>query len=636
MDTNQDLDQLIRTLQRELELSKEQLKPLTNELEAVKAQMTALNNKRLELVKKTQEIKHRTDKLPEELKKLEQRREKLQHIKLIRQDFNDKTLTAPWRKENRTDGKGALNHQIEGGIDLAIEGKGYVFDKRGLGKTLTSLVWADLIGTKKLIVVVPNDIASQYVREIKLWAPHRTVFRFFQLKEIERDVMFEVLKSIDEWTIVINYEAWRKDWGIVSKLMSLQAEAIVCDEAHLINKTKNLQWKGVWSLTRMPNHCPACHSSEIMLVPDLKAVSCMNCGNQDAFDPDALYDDKQFKWLSIKNVIVMTGTPILNRPQEFYPLARIVDPDTFNSEREFLYSYCVQTEPGRWSFKYGGLDHLIKRLGPKVLQRDRKSAGIVIPPQDVQIHELEFDAIKYPKQAEAIRQIKHYAQLVLDNEGSVMNITVPLTLILRLRQAIVWPAGIQLVERDIFGREISRKNLEVYESIKMDWAVEMIQQLLGEGERVILFSQFTQPLNVLSKKLNELNINNAVLSGETPGYLRLMIEKDFDPNRCGPNPMFDVLLANYKSGGTGLNLHAATQVIMLDREWNPGKEEQAKGRVDRIGTTRDTTVHIPVVNGTIDDWMNRLIESKQVLTGEFSNAMNLARNLRDALDLGDF
>jgi SNF2 family DNA or RNA helicase len=95
------------------------------------------------------------------------------------------------------------------------------------------------------------------------------------------------------------------------------------------------------------------------------------------------------------------------------------------------------------------------------------------------------------------------------------------------------------------------------------------------------------------------------------------------------------VLANYKSGGVGLNFTGATQMVMLDQEWNAGKEDQAKNRVDRMGQTEETTVHMLNIDGTIDTWLNNLVDSKRDMVEGFESTATLAQSMLDAMKKGD-
>jgi SNF2 family DNA or RNA helicase len=96
-----------------------------------------------------------------------------------------------------------------------------------------------------------------------------------------------------------------------------------------------------------------------------------------------------------------------------------------------------------------------------------------------------------------------------------------------------------------------------------------------------------------------------------------------------------VLLATYKTVGEGLNLNAARHAILLDREWNPGREDQAIGRIDRMNSTDQATIHIPEVEGTVDKFMRTLIERKRFIIGGFNEAVSLQTAIVEAIQNGE-
>lgn len=647
----------LQELKNTLQQLKEEWRPLNEKLDRAKQAEQAAHEAYLKCVDERDklnselvDIKLRGKQLPNQIADLERKLRRSidqENIALAlaqeMQSFKDKCLNASWRKENRNDGYGALPHQIDGAVQLAVVKQGYLFDKRGLGKTLTSLIWADLLDVTKMVIVVPNDVASEYVRQIRKWVPHRSVVPFYQLSPSHRDLWLDtILPTLNEFVLIINYDAWRRDWSIIERIPKLQISTLIFDEAHIVNKPGNLGWKGVFHIRLAPNICPLCSSNNIYYDEEKHGVACQSCGNLGKYSMEGQYKQEEYsKWCSVKNVLPMTGTPILNRPQELYAILRIVEPWNFWSESEFLNSYCWHITGSRWTFKSGGQDMLMRKLGNRVVMRDRKMAGIIIPPQEVIIHELELDENKYPHQVRALRQISDYAQLVLDHEGeSVMNMTIFLSVLLRLRQGIEWPNGIKLKEqRDPKTDRLiaPERRLQVYESIKIDWAEELIRQLVDEEERVLVFSHFTDPLDELQTRLLNAGISSVIYDGRCSDHLREAIKADFNPETVDRinGPRWEVLLGNYKSAGTGLNLHDATQTILLGREWNPGKEDQAMGRTDRIGTTRDTTVHIPkVVNSLADDFMDKLLGEKASTVGGFEDAAKLATSLLSTIRKG--
>jgi SNF2 family DNA or RNA helicase len=106
-----------------------------------------------------------------------------------------------------------------------------------------------------------------------------------------------------------------------------------------------------------------------------------------------------------------------------------------------------------------------------------------------------------------------------------------------------------------------------------------------------------------------------VYDGDTPQSLREAIRADFGTADAS-HPRWDVVLCNYRSAGEGLNLVAATQAIVLDKDWSPGRNKQAWARLDRIGQTQATAVHIPTILNTVDVWMDKLNDFKATIDSE--------------------
>jgi SNF2 family DNA or RNA helicase len=119
-----------------------------------------------------------------------------------------------------------LPHQKEGAFVLATSGRAILGDKRGLGKTLTSIATLDALQVQKVLIVVPDDVLSNFVNEIAYWAPHRTVFPVGKMPKAQREFAFSMAKMLDQWIMVVNYSAWRKDKGMLDTFISLGIECV--------------------------------------------------------------------------------------------------------------------------------------------------------------------------------------------------------------------------------------------------------------------------------------------------------------------------------------------------------------------------------------------------------------------------
>lgn len=539
-------------------------------------------------------------------------------------------------------GKSIKPYQVEGAKKLAIAKRAILGDKRGLGKTLTSIAFDDLVGGRKTLIIVPNDIMNNFLRELHFWAPHRPVMIIGGLPKIQRNALLEVAKSLEDVTIIINYEAWRKDNHLLDQLIDVKFDTVICDEAHAIKNMSSNAYRGVKKIVHGVNECPICGSNDIDQEHYVKyqgyTKRCRMCEHTQT---------EYGEFCSVKNFVPMTGTPILNKPQDIFPLLHLVNPVLFPDSRQFLNQFCILGLDNKWRFQAGGEERLATRISGMYIARDRYQAGVDIPKQEVQIYELELDPVLYPKQWEAYQILAQKSAMVVndllaeigeDNDGkAVMNVAAMIALITRQRQMMTWPAGIQWkhprTKEVLFQCDVT-ESVKLDRIISPDYQEGLIPELVNdEQERVVVFSQFKQPLIELERRIKAAGISVVRYDGETSRELANEIQIDFDRKYQSPDRPYkwDVVLANYKKGGVGLNLNAATQMIILDEEWNPGKEDQAYGRIDRLGQSEETTVHVLRVKETVDEWMAKLIQVKRDMIQGFETQADLQQELMDIL-----
>jgi SNF2 family DNA or RNA helicase len=569
--------------------------------------------------------------------------------------FEITAFDAPWNAANRSDGQGAKKHQISGAMTLAaaiITAEkpgvgGLLFDKRGLGKTLTSFITADLVQAKKVIYITLPDTMKNHEQEARMWMPHRFVWRLGGRSKLQREVTYSLLKDLPNWFLIVNKEAWRKDESVLEELAALQPDMLIFDEAHYINKTSTKTYQGTEFVRFAANMCPECG--------EIPTWHCWRCGNwldgnirlcdspENGTDDegnikigeyeldrnvrcrDCGWHGKGYDAQSINAAIEMTGSPILNKPEDLYTLLHLADPEGFDSKSRFLNDFCIKrydyaSGKYKWTWRSANDEEdMLKKISHRVVLRNRYDAEVEIPEQQIIVHDIEFETAKYPAQFKIMQQVKEEALIELEN-AEVLPIMSQLAVLTRLRQAITYPAGIP--------------GVAVTESIKLDKAEELIKQFVEDGERVILFSQFKAPLRALYNRLSAAGLQPCVYDGDTPTWQRDAIRADFDARTAPRDPRFNIALCNYKACAEGVNFNAATMMVILDDEWNPGKNDQAYGRIDRMGQTKETQVHIIRVEKTIDDWMAEINESKKEVIQSFESEVNVAVALRDAIRSG--
>lgn len=521
---------------------------------------------------------------------------------------------------------GVLDHQMTGAMFGAVAQRWILGDDPGLGKTRTAIGWLDLSGSRKVILIGEANVCEQLYGEVLENAPHRHAVLLAKRTPAQRHQLIDSILSKDEAIVIVNYEFWRRDPDALGKLITWQPDTVIVDEGHNIKSTATSNYKLVEYLTNADNVCPNCGGLIAGLTQGSgrkKSVKpCPDCGWSKDDPLEYELNDPLDDWLkskSVQHLMFLTGTPILNSPDDLYSMLHLIDPTLFKLRTTFVNTYCrFDYHSGKYTFLRGGVAMLKQMIGHRYLARTRHDAGIKLPPQRVHIIPIELDREQYPLQYRTIQQISKQARIMLDS-GEEMTIMHLITLLTRKRQANVWPGGIELKNKE--GEVVFSVGKEVRESVKIDTILDYIGVFHEDGHRQIVFSQFKGALAEMERRLKEQGYRVARFDGDTPAKMRTAIKDNFYAGRDEP-AQWDILLANYKSGGSGLNLTAATKVHILDEEWNPGKRDQAYDRVYRMGQEAETEVFVYRIRGTIDTWMANTISRKERMIRHFHDGMS--------------
>ena len=585
--------------------------------------------------------------LQREQEQQQRRDESLDQAEQVRADiaeleerYRKLAVGKPWY-DGSDDVGAVLPFQWRGALFGAGARRWILGDGMGLGKTRQSIGWLDLVQARKVLIVCQADICDQFAGEVMTLAPHREVINLYKKTPKTRHALMEKIMASDDMVVIVNFEIWRKDKDLLAKLMSWHIDTMIVDEAHNLKNTSTSNFKYIEMLIKVDNVCPRCKGSlKGLHDADKKLKPCQSCGWRKGDLTPVRYAYKLDEWLSsksLKNVCFTTGTPILNSPMDIYALLHLCDPLLFARKSQFLQSFCITNyHSGKVEFRDGQLDNLKPLIAGRFLARTREDAGIVLPVQRKHIVRVDMDRESYKKQYKIVRQLSERAQIMLDS-GEQMTIMHLIALITRKRQANVWPAGIELKNAD--GDVVFSVGKEVRESCKLDAALDQILQLHAEGRRQVVFSQFTTALEGFKDLLEENGLRVALLTGATPRKVREEVKNNFYLAR-GEEPKWDIILCNYKTGGTGLNLTAATATHIIDEEWNPGKRDQAYARTDRIGQELENDVYIYRIPASIDTWMSNTIHRKEQMVSAFQDTMGdedaemTAESLSEAMRTG--
>jgi len=305
--------------------------------------------------------------------------------------------------------------------------------------------------------------------------------------------------------------------------------------------------------------------------------------------------------------LAITGTPLENNLMEFWALTSIVAPGLFSSPKRFAEYY---QKPVEKNGDKGQLDKLRRRVRPLMMRRTKDQVIQDLPPKQEQILEVVLNP-RHQKvyQTHLQRERQKILGLIEDVNKNRFTIFQSLTL---LRQLSL---DASLVDPSLSG----------VRSSKLDVLFEQLEDLVAEGHRALIFSQFTGFLGKVRERLVEEKIEFCYLDGGTRN--RTDVVNEF---KNGSAPVF---LISLKAGGFGLNLTEADYVFLLDPWWNPASEAQAVDRTHRIGQARNVMVYRLVAKDTIEEKVMALKARKSQLFADVMEGDALSGGSITAEDL---
>ena len=339
------------------------------------------------------------------------------------------------------------------------------------------------------------------------------------------------------------------------------------DGTHVVITTYTVLARDVEAMRALPWHIVVLDEAQVIKSPDAKATRAV-CQ------------------LDTRHRVCLSGTPIENNLQEMWSEFAFLMPGLLGDRKGFAKRFRTPIE------KNGDLVRrmqLVRRIRPFLLRRTKFEVATDLPPKHTILRRVNL-APEQRELYETIRGTLHdTVREQLAGLSAAQGRIVMLDALLKLRQVCCDPRLVKLPSARL-----------VDTSSKLDELMEMVGEMIAEGRRILLFSQFTSMLDLIKPRLAAARIPYVELRGDTRDRA--------EPVRIFESGAVPLFLISLKAGGRGLNLVSADTVIHYDPWWNPAAEDQASDRAHRIGQTKSVFVYKLIAADTVED---RIVELQQ-------------------------
>lgn len=474
-----------------------------------------------------------------------------------------------------------FKHQEEGVTFLTTKKKAILADQMGLGKTRQAVVSATQVGGNTL-VLCPASLKTNWAREILMVDPDASVTIYNGQKEEPYSQGHG-----GNW-VVANYDIISRKAN-KDKIKSGNFDTVILDEAHYIKNSKSARTKTALDIV-----------------------------------------------MGIENRYLLTGTPIMNRPEELFTLLKAIGHPLGASWYSYVMKYCGafwrRTRKQRFNPRTGqmeevkfldtsgatNLQELQKQIQPTYLRRTKEILGDTLPAKVITNVPVEISKEDRKKYEATWDEYMHY----LENNPIIFS---DMTDEEREEKMENIKQAKHLVEL--------QKLKQVASRAKVSMVVGDVVNTVEQGEKVILFTQYTETLQQLRSELKKEGVMAVTLSGEDDQTARQLSIDAFQKNDT-----VKVFIGNIKAAGVGITLTEASTVVFVDMEWTPALHEQAEDRAHRIGQKSQVNVYYYIAKQTIEEdivellgrknqIIKTILEGKQKRAKQFSVANELIKKL---------
>ena len=361
-----------------------------------------------------------------------------------------------------------------------------------------------------------------------------------------------------------------------------------CDEFFLITNIETMRDKHFRAATK-----ELCDSGEIgMVIVD----EIHKCKNPSSLQGEAL------DYLTSYYRLGLSGTPLMSSPEDVYSILKWMGEEA-HCFTDFKEHYCVMGGyGGKEIMGYKNLNELRDRLD-KVMLRRKKNEVLDLPPKVRSIEYVQMPADQLAIYNEVLTNIRQ-------NIDKIRLMKNPLVETIRLRQTTGYPGIL---------------STKVTKSAKLERMAEIVQEAVSNGDKCIVFSNWTQVINPAYEMMKKKGYNPALITGEVSDT-QTEKSKFMNDDSC------KVILGTTPAMGTGYTLTAGRTVIFLDSPWTRADKDQAEDRAHRIGTEGTVSVITLVCKDTVDEKIEKIVQGKGLLSDMIVDKMDVKTEL-ELLDL---
>lgn len=466
--------------------------------------------------------------------------------------FEEINIEVDFEKYNNVlslSGKKLYNHQEEG-VKFLLSRNGCILAyDMGLGKTMVSIVAALESGAEKILVITPSATKINWEREINIFSDDTTIIDGKIFNKAKFTIInFDILKNFH----TIKTESNKENQEIKRDLVDANFDLIIIDEAHYLKNYESIRGKIVSELTKSSGNIKT--------------------------------------WL-------LTGTPIANRPMDFYNLLKIIKSPLTENWKYFATRYC-DAKQITTTLRNGFKKKVWLTTGSSNLEE------LSIKTKNILLRKLKTDVLDMPDKV--VVPVYHKLNKTLTKEYNLL-----------------WDDYV--AKKEMEGKKTSDTQKDLVELILLrkfiamsaiPHTIEMVENAIEMGRKVIIFTSFSEELETITKHFGKIAVkHNGPMS---------ITKKQDSVDQFQNNDKIKVFVGNIKSAGVGITLTEATVVIFNSFDWVTGNNEQAEDRAFRIGQKNDVNVYYQLFEKTISTKMWSVLKGKREVINTILGGDNLS------------